>query len=190
MFKTEMVTIYSRGKNDPSLLCSAAIEGLGFELANAGLGLIYSGCANGMTGAVAQAVLENQGQVMAVSTSSASHVIDDGALCSEQLVVDSMLEGDEAVASRAMALLVMPDSCSSVEELLELTKWAVSSHQDKLVIVFNLGASYSVTMAKLMRRGWEGGISKQVLANIKVVNSVREMMSLLNSTRRYVADVY
>ena len=189
MCKADMVTIYSRGENDPTLLCSAAIEGLGFELANAGLGLIYSGCANGLTGAVAQAVLQNHGQVLAVTTSSASHAIEDGMLCSEQLAVDSMLQGDDEVASRAMAMLVMPGSCSTVEELLELTKWALASHQQKLLIVFNLGASYSVTMAKLVRRGWEGGISKQVLANIKVVSSVREMMSLLNNTRRYMADV-
>jgi uncharacterized protein (TIGR00730 family) len=189
MCKTDMVTIYSRGENDPSLLCSAAIEGLGFELASAGMGLIYSGGANGLTGAVAQAVLENHGQVMAVTTSSASHVLDDGMLCSEQLAVDSLLQGADEIARRAMAMLVMPGSCSSVEELVELTTWALSSHQQKLVIVFNLGASYSVTMAKLVRRGWEGGISKQVLSNIKVVSSVREMMSLLNSTRRYVADV-
>ncbi len=181
MCKPDMVTVYSRGFRSPSLLCSAAIEGLGFELANAGVGLIYTGCANGLAGAVASAVLENHGQVMAVTTSSAAHVIDDAIVCSEQLAVDSVQQGQEEVANRAMAMLVMPDSCDSVDELIDLTNWANLSDEDKPVIVFNLEAQYSVTLAKLLRRVREGAVSKQIRRKIKVANSVREMMLLLKN---------
>jgi uncharacterized protein (TIGR00730 family) len=101
-----------------------AARALGKELARRKIGLVYGGASVGLMGAVADAVLEGQGEVTGVIPSwLVDREIAHGHLA-DLRVVGSMHERKKTMADLADAFVALPGGFGTFDELFEIVTWA------------------------------------------------------------------
>ena len=101
-----------------------AARQLGAELVARGLGLVYGGCAVGMMGVLANAVLSRGGEVIGVIPQAlASRELAHPGL-TELRVVSSMHERKATMASLVAGFAVLPGGLGTLDETFEALTWA------------------------------------------------------------------
>ena len=101
-----------------------AARQLGAELVTRGLGLVYGGCAVGMMGVLANAVLSRGGEVIGVIPQAlASRELAHPGL-TELRVVSSMHERKATMASLVDGFAVLPGGLGTLDETFEALTWA------------------------------------------------------------------
>ena len=104
---------------------------MGKEIAHRGLGLVYGGGRVGLMGAVADAVLEEGGEVVGVITEAliAREIAHPGL--TELHVVGSMHERKKLMADLSDGFITLPGGYGTLEEFLEVLSWAQLSMHEK-----------------------------------------------------------
>ena len=115
---------------------------LGHEMARRGLGLVYGGASVGVMGAVADAVLENGGEVIgviphALATKEVSHHGLD-----QLYVVSSMHERKAKMAELSDGFIALPGGWGTLEEIFEMLTWAQLGFHQKPCGLLNSGGYY------------------------------------------------
>jgi len=101
-----------------------AARQLGAELVARSLGLVYGGCAVGMMGVLANAVLSRGGEVIGVIPQAlASRELAHPGL-TELRVVSSMHERKATMASLVDGFAVLPGGLGTLDETFEALTWA------------------------------------------------------------------
>ena len=101
-----------------------AARELGAELVARGIGLVYGGCAVGMMGALANAVLRRGGEVIGVIPEAlATRELAHPGL-TELRVVSSMHERKAMMASLVDGFAVLPGGLGTLDETFEALTWA------------------------------------------------------------------
>lgn len=115
---------------------------LGREIAARGLSLVYGGASIGVMGAVADAVLEQGGQVIGVIPESLAvkEVAHPGL--SELVVVDSMHERKARMAELSDAFVALPGGWGTIEEIFEMLTWAQLGLHSKPCGLLNVAGYY------------------------------------------------
>ncbi len=123
---------------------------LGEELAKREITLVYGGASVGIMGAVANAVLENGGEVIGVIPK----MLEDREIShpdlTKLLVVQSMHERKAKMAELAEGFIALPGGPGTLEEFIEVFTWAqlgvhqkpcgllnINHYYDPLVSLFN-----------------------------------------------------
>lgn len=101
----------------------AAAE-LGRELVRRKIALVYGGASIGVMGAVANAVLENGGEVIGVIPQSLATREVAHSNLSELIVVTSMHERKARMAELADGFVALPGGWGTFEEIFEILTWA------------------------------------------------------------------
>lgn len=91
---------------------------LGKELAERGIGLVYGGSSAGVMGAVADAVMENGGQVTGIMPEFLEKREIAHKNLTQLVVVDSMHERKAKMAELADGFMVLPGGAGTLEEFL------------------------------------------------------------------------
>jgi len=115
-----------------------AARRLGAELVARGLGLVYGGCAVGLMGVLADAVLGHGGEVIGVIpeplvTRELAH-----AGLTELRIVGSMHERKATMASLADGFIALPGGLGTLDETFEVLTWAQLGIHAKPVGVLNV----------------------------------------------------
>jgi uncharacterized protein (TIGR00730 family) len=107
--------------NDPAYAAAAA--SLGGTLAERGIRLVYGGGQVGLMGVVADAALENGGQVLGVITEAlVAKEVSHRGLARLQ-VVGTMHERKAAMADAADAFVMLPGGFGTLDEFFEVVTW-------------------------------------------------------------------
>ena len=107
--------------NDPAYAAAAA--SLGGTLAERGIRLVYGGGQVGLMGVVADAALENGGEVLGVITEAlVAKEVSHRGLARLQ-VVATMHERKAAMADAADAFVMLPDGFGTLDEFFEVVTW-------------------------------------------------------------------
>jgi hypothetical protein len=115
---------------------------LGATLAGRGLGLVYGGASVGVMGVVANAVLEQGGEVIGVIPESlATKELAHPAL-SELIVVGSMHERKARMAELADGFVALPGGWGTLEELFEVLTWAQLGLHEKPCGLLNVAGYF------------------------------------------------
>lgn len=101
----------------------AAAE-LGRELVRRDIALVYGGASIGVMGAVANAVLENGGEVIGVIPQSLATREVAHSNLTELIVVTSMHERKAQMADLADGFIALPGGWGTFEEIFEMLTWA------------------------------------------------------------------
>lgn len=111
---------------------------LGAELVSRGLGLVYGGCAVGIMGVLANAVLRHGGEVIGVipQTLATRELAHPGL--TELRVVSSMHERKATMASLADGFIALPGGLGTLEETFEILTWAQLGIHAKPIGVLNV----------------------------------------------------
>lgn len=133
-----------------------AAKGLGEELLNRGLGLVYGGATVGLMGVVADTVLAGGGEVIGVIPRDlvAHEITHDGL--SDLRLVDSMHERKALMASEADAFIALPGGFGTFEEFCEAATWSQLGIHNKPCGVLNIDGFYD-PLIELFDRAVEDG---------------------------------
>ena len=104
---------------------------MGKEIARRGLGLIYGGGRVGLMGAVADAVLEEGGEVVGVIPEALVSKEIAHAGLTELHVVGSMHERKRLMAELSDGFITLPGGYGTLEEFMEVLSWAQLSIHGK-----------------------------------------------------------
>jgi uncharacterized protein (TIGR00730 family) len=115
-----------------------AARRLGAELVARKIGLVYGGCAVGLMGVLADAVLLLGGEVVGVIPDSlVSRELAHTGL-TELRVVGSLQERKATMASLADGFIVLPGGLGTLDEMFEVLTWAQLGMHTKPVGVLNV----------------------------------------------------
>lgn len=135
---------------------------LGKLLAENGVKLSFGGGSLGVMGAVSQAVMEYNGQVVGVIPESLySHVQSVGGHndhCSEVVRVHTMHDRKQRLYQMSSAFVALPGGVGTFEELFEAVTWQQLGIHGKPVAVLNINGYYDPLIQMLSRAHAEGFI--------------------------------
>lgn len=139
---------------------------LGQLLAENNIGLVYGGGDVGLMGIVANAVMQNGGEVIgiipkALSTKEVAHF---GV--TELEVVDSMHTRKARMAELSDAFIALPGGIGTLEELFETWTWAQLGYHGKPVGLLNTAGYYTPLLDfldKMVLQGFLGAKERQML---------------------------
>lgn len=127
----------------------AAAHDLGRTLANNGIGLVYGGASVGLMGILADAVIENGGEVVGVIPEALvqKEVAHKGL--DDLRVVGSMHERKALMADLSDGFVALPGGIGTFEELFEVWTWAQLGHHSKPCGIYNIAGFYDALLAFL-----------------------------------------
>ncbi len=115
-----------------------AARQLGAEMVARGLGLVYGGCAVGIMGALANAVLENGGEVIGVIPQAlVTRELAHPGL-TELRVVTSMHERKATMTALVDGFAVLPGGLGTLDETFEALTWAQLGIHSKPIVALNV----------------------------------------------------
>jgi hypothetical protein len=128
---------------------AVAARALGATLVEAGITLVYGGGRVGLMGVLADAVLEQGGEVVGVIP----HGLDTKELAHDGLtemhVVDSMHERKARMADLADGFVALPGGLGTLEEFFEIVTWAQLGIHTKPCGLLNVAGYYDKLSALL-----------------------------------------
>ena len=156
----------SSNGNDPSILKMA--EDFGRELAHRNIGLIYGGSSLGVMGTLANAVMDNGGEVTGVIPKNlfSKEVAHTGI--TQLVTVADMHERKYTMADLADAFVALPGGFGTMEELFEIITWNQIGIIEKPVTLLNWNGFYSSLLDMIHHASDVGFIRKE---NIKILQT-------------------
>ena len=168
----------SSSGNDPVHREHAAA--LGRRLAERGLGLVYGGARVGLMGALADAVLEQGGEVIGVIPEGlvAREVAHLGL--TELVVTQNMHARKAAMAARADAFLALPGGLGTLEELFEVWTWAELGFHSKPCGLLDQAGYYEALLVFLKHMVDQGFARPAQLARLIVDREPERLLDSLS----------
>lgn len=157
---------------------------LGNVLAQNGTGLVYGGAKVGLMGAVADGVLESNGEVIGVIPHflRTKEVAHEGL--AELIEVDSMHERKMKMHELCDGVIALPGGFGTFEELFEMLTWAQLGLHRKPIGLLNTDGFYNDLIAmirKMVAKGFLKQINEEMLL---VADQIEDLLRLMND---YVA---
>ncbi|WP_340106728.1 LOG family protein [Rhodohalobacter sp. 8-1] len=154
--------------NDPSILKMA--ESFGRELAHRNIGLVYGGSSLGVMGTLANAVMENSGEVTGVIPGNlfSKEVAHTGV--TELITVADMHERKFTMADLSDAFVALPGGFGTMEELFEIITWNQIGIMDKPVTLLNWNGFYT-PLLDMIHHAAEAGFIRQ--KNIDILQTAQ-----------------
>lgn len=175
------VAVYcgARPGAQPDYLAAAAE--LGAELANRGYGLVYGGGGVGLMGAVADAVMAAEGDVLGVIPSflEARELAHHGLTHLE--VVPDMPARKRRMIEEAGAFVILPGGIGTLEELFEVYSWRQLGLHQKPIIVLDAAGYWQPLLALADQVCSQGFMSPPDRDLLQVASCVADVFRILES---------
>jgi uncharacterized protein (TIGR00730 family) len=172
------VAVYcgSSNGNDPAFLVEA--RALGTAIAASGWGVVYGGASVGLMGAVADAALAGQAEVIGVLP----EVLSKSEIAHPRLtrleVVSTMHQRKARMAALADAFLILPGGYGTLEELLEVVTWAQLRIHAKPCILINTSGYWNGLLSFLDTAVSAGFLKPRNRALLQVAANASEAVQL------------
>lgn len=154
----------------------------GAEIARSGLRLVFGGGDCGMMGAVANAAMENDGEVIGVFPHHLrTHEAEHKGI-TETIIVGSMHERKKLMFDLSDMFAILPGGFGTMDEMFEVLTWRQIGLHEKPVFIFNhLG--YWEPLLVMMEHIIEQRFAKPINREFyQVVNSLDELMEAVRTT--------
>ncbi|MGB1091134.1 MAG: TIGR00730 family Rossman fold protein [Oceanobacter sp.] len=165
----------SRMGNDKAF--QQAATDLGQMLAKKGIGIVYGGSENGLMGLVAQAALEQGGEVIGVMPVGLTHKETPLSGLTELQQVNSMHERKQRMFDLVDAFVALPGGMGTLDELIEVLCWANMGHHQKPCVCLDVNNYWQPLFdlfAHIQKEGFAGRAAPLLRAS-----SADEVISLL-----------
>jgi uncharacterized protein (TIGR00730 family) len=147
--KSVAVFCGSKTGNNPLYSTHAAL--LGKLLAENNLLLIYGGGNKGIMGAVANAVLENDGKVIGIIPEVLLGWEQQHEGISELIVVENMHIRKRMMYEKCNSAIILPGGFGTLDELFELLTWNQLSIHDKPIYILNTGGYFDLLLQHMKK---------------------------------------
>ncbi len=156
-----------------------AATGFGSAMARRGLDLVYGGAANGLMGAVADAVLAGGGRVIGVIPRGLDRVEFAHPKLSERIDTASMHERKAVMADRADAFVALPGGFGTMDELFEALTWRQLAMHHKPLGLLDVEGFYQPLVGWLDRAVADGFAPAATRATLRVERDADVLLGLL-----------
>ena len=160
-------------KGDREAYPQAAAE-FGSLLAAHGVGLVYGGASIGLMGAVADAVLQADGDVTGVIPQSLVDKEIAHSGLTQMHIVDTMHERKALMAKLSDAFVALPGGVGTLEELFEMWTWVQIGLHDKPCVLLNVAGYYDELICFLDKMTDSGYLKSSSRSQLKIVCSPQE----------------
>lgn len=163
-----------------------AARSLGHSMASQGHSLVYGGGNIGLMGIVADAILENRGEVIGV--------IPDFLLKREVghrgitrlEVVQTMHERKKRMADLSHAFIAMPGGWGTLDELAEILTWKQLGLIDQPIAVLNTGHFFDALLQQMEHMVKTGFLREANFAQLLVHHEPQQLLETLNTAARVI----
>ncbi len=165
-----------------------AARELGALLARRGIGLVFGGGKVGMMGQLAQAALENGGEVIGVIPRDLHErkVAFNGL--ADLRVVNTMHERKAMMAELADGFMALPGGLGTLEEIFEILTWAQLGMHQKPCGLLNVGGYFAPLLDFLDHVAGQGFIDPPHRAMILAAETPGDLLLQFENFRPVVAD--
>ncbi len=162
---------------------SAAIE-LGELLVKEKIGLVYGGANIGLMGAVANAALKGQGEIIGVIPQNLfkKEVAHEGL--ADLRIVTSMHERKATMAELSDGFIALPGGIGTFEEVCEILTWSQLGLHSKPIGLLNIDGYFDPFIQMLDRSVSEGFMRPQNRARLLVAHSPSELLDQFRIERK------
>ena len=157
---------------------------LGKTLAQQQIGLVYGGGRVGLMGIIANAVMENGGEVIGVIPQFLSTKEIEHNDITEVIKVDTMHQRKSILFDLSDAFIAMPGGFGTMDELFEMLTWAQLGLHKKPIGLLNIDGFYDAFLTMLTTM-----VNKQFLRveNQQMRVHSSDIQSLLHQLKNYQA---
>src|SRR5688500_15639384 len=154
--KTQSVAVFCGSREAKNPLFKKHAAELGKLIAVLGIKLVYGGGKKGLMGAVAEAVLDNMGQVMGVIPKILVEWEQQHEGLTELAIVPDMHSRKKMIYEMSDAAIVLPGGYGTLDELFEMITWNQLKIHDKKIYILNSGGFYNHLKQHLKMMELEG----------------------------------
>jgi uncharacterized protein (TIGR00730 family) len=138
MTKGKYLCVYCGASERVDSFYYQSAEELGKLIATNGFNMVYGGGRLGLMGRVSNAVVENGGLVMGVTTEQLDEREGVQSGLHEIYVVDTMHTRKLQMSQKADAFIIMPGGFGTLDEFFEILTWKQLNLHHKPIIIANL----------------------------------------------------
>ena len=154
---------------------------MGRALGERGIGVVYGAGGIGLMGVLADAVLENGGEITGVIPDKLMDMEVAHEGITELRVVRTMHERKALMAELSDGFIALPGGLGTLEETMEMITWLQLGYHAKPVGLLNIRGYYDPLLAFFRHMNEEGFISEKILDSFTVDDApeglVRRMLT-------------
>ncbi len=159
-------------------------KSMGLQLVKNDYRLVYGGGSVGLMGEIADAILEEGGEVIGVIPEFLAEKEVDHKGITKMYIVHSMHERKEKMAELSDAFIAMPGGFGTFEELFEILTWAQLGLVNKPIGLFNVNGYYDSLINMLKTMVIEGFLKQENMDLLVVDNDSVKLIHKLKGYKR------
>ncbi len=154
---------------------------LGERLVAEGWGMVYGGGSVGLMGAVADAMLAKGGEVVGVIPHFMKEVEWDHKGVADMRLTDTMSERKQMMISMSDAIIVLPGSTGTLDELFEAVSDKKLGLLSQPIVLLNSDGFYDHTIAQLKLMVDKQFMTQKHMDVLSVAKSIDEVIQIINA---------
>ena len=149
---------------------------LGVILAKRNIRLVYGAGNIGLMGVIADAVLENGGQVLGVIPGFLKEKEVCHTSLTELIVTDTMHKRKEIMAENSDGFIILPGGYGTLDEFFEILTWRQLRLHNKPIGLLNVNGFYDHLLAHVRKMWKEGFLKDSNLALVTVSDNLNDLL--------------
>ena len=174
------VAVYCGANSGASPRFEQVARELGEGLAQNGIGVVYGGASRGLMGALADAALTANGEVIGVLPRSLRHREIAHSHLTELHVVETMHERKARILDLCDAIAVLPGGIGTLDEFFEAFTWAQIGIHSKPIALIDVDGFYQPLIAHLRNCVDAGFLSRERLDSLPVCADAATFLHFLS----------
>ncbi|MBD8028111.1 TIGR00730 family Rossman fold protein [Ureibacillus sp. Re31] len=174
------VAIYCGSQTGKSPIYIESAKELGETLAKEKIGIVYGGSNIGIMGAVADAALAHNGEVIGIMPEHLQKREIAHLNLTEIHFVESMHVRKKKMVDLSDAFIALPGGCGTLDEYFEVFTWAQIGLHENPVILYNINGFYDALIQHFEKMFEEGFIREEQRNILKVATNVNDILTILN----------
>ena len=175
----ESVAVFCGTRSGNNPIFAEHVQELGRLLTMLKIKLVYGGGQKGLMGTLADAVLEEEGQIMGIIPELLIEWEVQHKGLSELAVVPDMHTRKKMIYDRCDAVIVLPGGFGTLDELFEIITWNQLSIHDKQIFILNTGGFYDHLIRHIDQMRAEGFLYSEAEKRITVLDDPAELEEFL-----------
>ncbi|MFT3737268.1 MAG: TIGR00730 family Rossman fold protein [Breznakibacter sp.] len=188
MKEPAVVTVFCASSTQISKIYIEAAESLAQHLVDEGYAIKYGGGAVGLMGALANKVLSLNGKIHGVIPKFMVEVEWQHPHVQSMLVTETMHQRKQALVQNVSAVVALPGSSGTLEELAEVISMKKLGLFSKPIIIVNTNNFYDPFVQLMEKMANENFMKHEHLRAFSVVNDPREVCNIIASSPEWPID--
>ncbi len=173
------IAVFCGSKSGNNTLFETHATALGHILATKDVTLIYGGGGKGIMGAVANAVLQNNGKIIGIIPQLLMEWEAHHKGLTELMVVTDMHTRKKMLYEKCDAAIILPGGFGTLDELFEMLTWNQLSIHNKKIFILNTAGFYDYLLAHAKMLQEENFLYDKLEDRVTVLSSPEEINTFL-----------